>query len=44
MNKAGISFEEMKADMMEDEAFKVEYEKRKPRYEAIEQIIKARKE
>ncbi|MCM1044169.1 MAG: hypothetical protein NC417_01540 [Candidatus Gastranaerophilales bacterium] len=40
MSKAGISFEEMKADMMKDEEFKAEYEKLKFRYEAIEQIIK----
>ena len=39
MNKAGISFEEMKANMLKDEEFKAEYEKLKPRYEAIEQII-----
>ncbi len=44
MSKAGISFEEMKTDMLKDEEFKIEYEKLKPRYEAIEQIIKARKE
>ena len=44
MTKAGISFEEMKADMLKDEEFKIEYEKLKPRYEAIEQIIRARKE
>ena len=44
MNKAGISFEEMKTDMLKDEEFKIEYEKLKPRYEAIEQIIRARKE
>lgn len=44
MNKAGISFEEVKADMQKDEKFKAEYEKLRPRYEAIEQIIKARKE
>ncbi len=44
MNKAGISFEEIKVDMSKDEEFKAEYEKLKPRYEAIEQIIKARKE
>lgn len=44
MSKAGISFEEMKADMLKDEEFKIEYEKLKPRYEAIKQIIKARKE
>lgn len=44
MTKAGISFEEMKADMLKDEEFKIEYEKLKPRYEAISQIIRARKE
>ena len=44
MSKSGISFEEMKADMLKDEEFKIEYEKLKPRYEAIEQIIRARKE
>lgn len=44
MTKAGISFEEMKADMLKDEEFKIEYEKLKPRYEAIAQIISARKE
>ncbi len=44
MSKAGISYEEMKADMLKDEEFKLEYEKLKPRYEAIEQIIRARKE
>ena len=41
MNKASISFEEMKVDMLKDDEFKKEYEKLKPRYEAIEQIIKA---
>ena len=44
MTKVGISFEEMKADMLKDEEFKAEYEKLKPRYEAIAQIIRARKE
>ncbi len=44
MSKAGISFEGMKEDMLKDEEFKIEYEKLKPRYEAIEQIIRARKE
>ena len=44
MSKAGISFEEMKADMLKDEEFRIEYEKLRPRYEAIEQIISARKE
>ena len=44
MSKAGISFEEMKSDMLKDEEFRIEYEKLRPRYEAIEQIISARKE
>lgn len=44
MTKVGISFEEMKADMLKDEEFKFEYEKLQPRYEAIAQIIRARKE
>lgn len=44
MSKAGVSFEEMKANMLKDKEFKTEYEKLKPRYEVIEQIIKARKE
>lgn len=44
MSIAGVSFEEMKSDMLKDEEFKIEYEKLKPRYEAIEQIIRARKE
>lgn len=44
MNNAGISFEEMKVDILKDEEFTIEYEKLSPRYEAIEQIIRARKE
>ncbi len=44
MNKAGVSFETVKAGLMKDEAFQKEYERLRPRYEAIEQIIKARKE
>lgn len=44
MNSAGGFFEEVKADMLKDVEFKAEYEKLKPRYEVIEQIIKARKE
>ena len=35
MSKAGISFEEMKTDMLKDEEFKIEYEKLNHRYEAI---------
>lgn len=44
MRKAGISFEEVKADLLKNEEFASEYEKLRPRYEAIEQIIRARKE
>lgn len=44
MSKAGISFEEMKSDMLKDGEFKIEYEKLKPRYEMIEQIIRVRRE
>ena len=44
MSNVSISFEEMKNDLLKDNEFKIEYEKLKPRYEAIEQIIKARKE
>ena len=44
MSKASISFEEMKENMLRDSEFKAEYEKLKPRYETIEQIIRARKE
>ena len=42
MNKVGISFEEVKADLLKDKEFEAEYERLRPRYEAIEQIIKAR--
>lgn len=44
MSNVSISFDEMKSDLLKDNEFKTEYEKLKPRYEAIEQIIKARKE
>lgn len=44
MSNVSISFDEMKNDLLKDNEFKTEYEKLKPRYEAIEQIIKARKE
>ncbi len=42
MNKAGIKFNEIKEQLMKDEEFKAEYEKLKPRYEVILQIIEAR--
>lgn len=44
MSRAGVSFEEIKAEMLHDEAFRQEYERLKPRYEVISQIIEARKE
>ncbi|KNZ42310.1 helix-turn-helix transcriptional regulator [Acetobacterium bakii] len=42
MSKAGIKFEVIKEQLMKDDEFKVEYEKLKPRYEIISQIIEAR--
>ena len=42
--KPGVSFEDLKKDLLKDEEFKMEYEKLKPRYEAIEQVIRARNE
>ena len=44
MSKTSVSFDEIKAELMEDEEFKAEYEKLRPRYEMIEQIIQARHE
>lgn len=44
MNSTSVSFEEMKNDLFKDNDFKAEYDRLKPRYDAIEQIIKARKE
>lgn len=39
-----FEFEEMKKDLLKDAEFRREYEKLLPRYEVIEQIIRARKE
>ena len=44
MNKAGVSFEKIKSDLMLDNEFKEEYEKLQPRYEIVSQIIEARKQ
>jgi len=44
MSKAGVKFEEIEKLLMQDEEFRVEYEKLKPRYEIISQIIAARSE
>ena len=42
MSKAGIKFDVVKEQLMKDEEFKAEYEKLKPRYKVISQIIEAR--
>jgi len=42
MSKAGAKFEDIHSRLMKDEEFRVEYEKLKPRYELIAQIIDAR--
>lgn len=42
MSKAGVKFSEVKQLLMRDEDFKAEYEKLKPRYDLISQIIEAR--
>lgn len=44
MSKAGVDFSKVTEELMKDEEFKNEYEKLKPRYELISEIIKARKE
>ena len=42
MSKAGVKFSEVKGLLMKDEEFKMEYEKLKPRYDVVSQIIEAR--
>ncbi len=42
MSKAGAKFSDIKELLMKDEEFKTEYEKLKPRYDIISQIIEAR--
>lgn len=42
MIRAGVKFEEIHDRLMKDEEFKLEYERLKPRYELIAQIIDAR--
>ena len=42
MNRAGVKFDEIHSRLMKDEEFKTEYEKLKPRYELIAQIIDTR--
>lgn len=42
--KPSVNFNQVKEDMLKDDEFRMEYDKLKPRYEAIEQVIKARQE
>ncbi len=44
MSKAGVSFSKVRENLMKDPEFKAEYERLKPRYEIISEIIKARAE
>ena len=44
MSRAGVSFDSLKKQLMEDAEFAEEYERLRPRYEVISQIIEARKE
>ena len=44
MKKAGVSFKDIKADLMMNDDVRFEYERLQPRYEIISQIIAARKE
>jgi DNA-binding XRE family transcriptional regulator len=44
MNRASVDFSTIKEELMKDNEFKDEYEKLKPRYELISEIIKARRE
>jgi len=42
MSKAGVKFEDIEKKLMKDEEFKAEYERLKPRYELIAQIVDTR--
>ena len=44
MNNVGMSFSDVKKRLLQDEEFLKEYDKLKPRYAVISQIIEARKE
>lgn len=43
MSNLSISFEELKNDLLKDIEFKVEYERLKPEYDAMQQFSKTRK-
>ena len=42
MNKASVKFSEIKELLMKDDEFKNEYDKLKPRYDIISQVIEER--
>lgn len=44
MSRAGVDFKSIKAELMQDDQFREEYEKLRPRYEIISRIIQVRKE
>ena len=44
MSIAGANFLKVEEDLMKDQEFKEEYEKLKPRYELISEIIRIRRE
>ena len=44
MSKPSVEFNIIKEQLMKDEEFKSEYDKLKPRYEVISQIVEARNE
>ncbi|OFI05971.1 transcription factor [Clostridium acetireducens DSM 10703] len=44
MSRASVNFSIIKEELMKDNEFKDEYEKLKPRYELISEVIKARRE
>lgn len=44
MSRASVKFEEIKEKLLQEEEFKYEYEKLKPRYEVISQLIEVRSE
>ena len=44
MSRAGVSFENIKAQLMADVDFAEEYDSLRPRYEVISRIIAARRE
>src|SRR6056297_424394 len=44
MSKAGISLNDIKNEFLKDEEFKKEYDRLKPRYDVISQVVSIRKQ